>query len=450
MRRTLQNAVFGLILALCCVFTICTSCFKGAVVKAVEEETKQERVELYCFGYKDDVNIIVLRLYDNEEYHLLVYDIKTKVSEKEEGTYRIVNGYVCLKSYDGKETITTIDKEKGTMTKPDIGTAPDQNCKHVEIVIDEKEPTCKEEGNTWGVKCKLCGGILHKPEVLPKLEHMYGEWVLRREATPTLKGLRERTCTICQTKDLNEFDYVASNYKVIGEYTMNLKTKELATLKLYNNNSCEITINKLDSSIFKITLNYQVVDSYIILFTDDRTQEYIIQVDEENKTFTPQLTEEQKSDPIGFIERNLETIIASCAGGGLTIGGLFFFILKIKKKVDSTIGVIKKNKEESDKSKEEINNSKDEFKNSTNETIKEINKTNDNMIKLTEKIESQIENTNKMSENLLSKYSDKMESMTEALLLMVNNNDNLVKKGIAEKINTILNSGVDKNEKETL
>ena len=390
MKSNFKNAILGFIFALCCVFAICTCSFMGVEVKATENENEEEvdeRVELYTFSLKDEKSIIVLRLYDNDEYHLLIYDLKTKFSEKEDGTYKFVSGYVVLVSNEGKETITTVNKDTGRMTRPVVGMPPDANCKHVEIVIDEKEATCLEEGSTWGVKCKLCGGILHKPEVLPKLDHMFEEWVLRREATPTLKGLRERTCTICKTKETKEFDYVASNYKVIGEYKMTLKTKELATLKLYNNNSCEITINKIDLSIFKVTLNYQFVNTYIVLYTDDRTQEYIIEVDEVNKTFTPHLTEEQKDKPlVGFIEENLETIVASSSGVLVTILALFGIVVKVKKKVDGTLDVFAKNKKSSNEAVEAIVATVEELKTSKEETTLQMSTTKDDILLLTNKM----------------------------------------------------------------
>lgn len=419
MKKLFKNAIFSLLFALCCVFVFSCVNLSSIKVNAIENEnqteqgTDEEKEELYSFGFKDDKNIMVLRLYDDNTYRLLIHDLKDKVNITEIGTYEFINGYLLLTTIDDKEKMTTVDKEKLTFTKPIDGKPADVNCKHVEIVIDEKDATCLEEGNTWGVKCKLCGGLLHKPEILPKIDHMFGEWVLKREATPTLKGLRERTCNVCNTKETKEFDYVASNYQVVGEYTMTLKTKELATLKLYNNNSCEITINKLDSSIFKITLNYQIVDTYIVLFTDDRTQEYIIEINEENKTFTPQLTDEQKN--VEYWETLIITLLTSFLGTGGLMGIAKIIISKWHKKKQEELDT-KVNQIESDKNntKEQNDLTKAEFE-IIKEQFKQVLECNNQLI---DYIKSKMEidetktyQTNKLLETLLPNLSNNEEEL---------------------------------------
>ena len=193
---------------------------------------------------------------------------------------------------------------------------PIEECEHIEIVVEGYEPTCQKEGLSWSVKCKLCNEILMKPEVLPKIDHTYNEWVVIKEATKDECGLKEGYCTMCNEREIIEFDYVAPDYNEIGTYTMTLKSTELATLTLYDNNTCQITINKLDNSIFKIELSYQVVEPYIVLFSEDGTQEYLILVDEETKTFAPQLTEEQK-EPNYWSELIVTLLVSFLGSGGL-------------------------------------------------------------------------------------------------------------------------------------
>lgn len=45
---------------------------------------------------------------------------------------------------------------------------------HEAIVLEAVEPTCENDGLTEGSKCKTCGAILQAQEVIPKLEHSYG------------------------------------------------------------------------------------------------------------------------------------------------------------------------------------------------------------------------------------------------------------------------------------
>lgn len=417
MKKLFKNAIFTCFFALCCVFTIFSINLLSVKVNATEnenqEEVEEERKELYCLGYKDNINIMVLRLYDNNEYHLLIYDLATKKNSFEDGTYSIMNSYVILVSENGDEKMTTMNEQEQTFTKPTLGKPADPDCKHVEVVIDEKEPTCLEEGNSWGVKCKLCGGILHKPEVLPKIDHTYGEWVLKREATQTLKGLRERYCTICDEKETQEFDYVEPTYKTLGTYKMTLKTTEVATLNLFDNNTCEITINKLDSSIFKIKLNYQVVDTYIVLFSDDMKQEYLIEIDETNKTFAPQLTDGQKN--VEYWESLVITLLTSFLGTGGLMGIAKIIIGKWHKKkqeeLDARLDQIENDK---NNSKEQNELTKEQFKDLKSQFEQVLVCNNQLIDYIKSKIEideTKAHQTNKLLEALLPNLSNEEEDL---------------------------------------
>ena len=353
MKKIFRNVILALIFALCCVFVN----FKYNFISYDVNATENEKQEICTLKYKDEVYTKVLYLYDDETYYCLYFRNDDKRILKEYGTYSYSGELIILISNEGVEQ-TIKDNGDGYFSVVLNGIAPDNNCNHVEQIINEKEPTCLEDGNTFGVQCKLCGGILHYPVLIPKVDHNYGEWILKREATPTRKGLKERTCIICNTKETNEFEYVESDYKVIGTYSMTMKTKELATLKLFNNNIAEITVNKLDSSIFKIQLNYQKVDEQtIVLFNDDYSQEYIIILNNDNNTFTPELTENQKN--IDYWENLIMTLLVSFLGSGGTLGVAKVIISKWHKKkqeeLDKKVETIETEKNNSVEQKELIN-----------------------------------------------------------------------------------------------
>ena len=65
---------------------------------------------------------------------------------------------------------------------------------HVRYSIPGFDATCTEEGKTRREECALCGTVLQYDEVIPKLPHKHGRWIIETEATCTERGLKYRLC----------------------------------------------------------------------------------------------------------------------------------------------------------------------------------------------------------------------------------------------------------------
>ena len=72
---------------------------------------------------------------------------------------------------------------------------------HTEKVIPAVSPTCTEHGYTEGIECSVCHEILTAPTEIPATGHSYGDWTIIKEATCTEEGLKQRTCTVCDTME---------------------------------------------------------------------------------------------------------------------------------------------------------------------------------------------------------------------------------------------------------
>ncbi len=69
---------------------------------------------------------------------------------------------------------------------------------HTETVVEAKEPTCGEAGNTEGVKCDVCGEILFGCEEIPATGEHTEEVVPGKAATCKDTGLTEgKRCSVC-------------------------------------------------------------------------------------------------------------------------------------------------------------------------------------------------------------------------------------------------------------
>ena len=56
------------------------------------------------------------------------------------------------------------------------------------------EPTCTKSGFTEATVCRRCGAIYEAAQEIPALGHIWGDWVVIREATTTELGEERRTC----------------------------------------------------------------------------------------------------------------------------------------------------------------------------------------------------------------------------------------------------------------
>ena len=128
-------------------------------------------------------------------------------------------------------TLTWIESVAATCTED--GVKAHYECSHCELYFDEEyktldditipaahhyqyfkhvEPTCDKEGNIALYVCTECGYMVdtNKEElaegqnpILPKINHIFGEWIAEVSATCTANGVKaHKTCTMCH----NYFD----------------------------------------------------------------------------------------------------------------------------------------------------------------------------------------------------------------------------------------------------
>ena len=70
---------------------------------------------------------------------------------------------------------------------------------HTEVVDPAVAPTCTTAGKTQGSHCSVCDAVLVEQEVVPMLEHDWGEGKVTKEPTCTEAGVRTYTCSRCGT-----------------------------------------------------------------------------------------------------------------------------------------------------------------------------------------------------------------------------------------------------------
>ena len=78
----------------------------------------------------------------------------------------------------------------------------------------DREPTCDAEGS-MSVHCMDCTAKRDKV-VIPKLAHDWSEWTVTKEPKDGKEGARERTCSICKTKETETIDALPHSW---GEWT---------------------------------------------------------------------------------------------------------------------------------------------------------------------------------------------------------------------------------------
>lgn len=65
---------------------------------------------------------------------------------------------------------------------------------------------CETEGYSGDVYCADCGTLVEKGSVIAATGHSFGEWVITKPATATVKGEQQRTCAICGYVESQEID----------------------------------------------------------------------------------------------------------------------------------------------------------------------------------------------------------------------------------------------------
>lgn len=136
------------------------------------------------------------------------------------------------------------------------GEASTETFEHGEVVVtnhngeteikDAIEQTCTTDGYSGDVYCKGCGEKLEVGSIIPaghdygtayktdsdnhwkececgdvieKTTHTPGEWVVTKEASTTEKGSKERTCSVCGYKEVEEIPTITVDSPQTGDYS---------------------------------------------------------------------------------------------------------------------------------------------------------------------------------------------------------------------------------------
>lgn len=93
--------------------------------------------------------------------------------------------------------------------------------------IVQQEATCTTPGQMIK-KCVTCNAILETVEI-PSTDHMYGAFVVDREASCNEDGTRHQTCLICgynYSETIAKHDHSFGDWKVVNEATCNAEGKK--------------------------------------------------------------------------------------------------------------------------------------------------------------------------------------------------------------------------------
>ena len=74
------------------------------------------------------------------------------------------------------------------------------------------EPTCSGEGYT-GTACSVCGDVKDKTDIVPALEHTFGEWTEKLVPTCLETGSKERSCSVCNKVETEVIPALGHEYK---------------------------------------------------------------------------------------------------------------------------------------------------------------------------------------------------------------------------------------------
>ncbi len=86
----------------------------------------------------------------------------------------------------------TVTKAQETIAKKD----------HTLVVVEGKDATCTEKGLTAGEKCSVCNTVTKAQEEIPAAGHKWSDWKVVKEATVKEAGSKERTCSVCDAKQV--------------------------------------------------------------------------------------------------------------------------------------------------------------------------------------------------------------------------------------------------------
>lgn len=168
----------------------------AAKVKNIQIKTQPKLV--YVDGEKLDLSAMVVTInYDNNTSE----DVKFKDFEDYNLTVSIANGKTLSMSDSGK-TVTVSFGDKSSATTSAI-TVNSNECSHTKTHTEQKLPSCGEDGYER-VICDNCNATISETILSATGAHQFGDWETIVNPTETLKGVKERVCSVCGHKETEE------------------------------------------------------------------------------------------------------------------------------------------------------------------------------------------------------------------------------------------------------
>ncbi len=123
--------------------------------------------------------------------HTKVTDKAIKATCSSEGKTKGVHCSVCNKVLVKQKTIEKLP--------------------HAEVKIPRIESTCTKTGKTSGRICSVCNEITKEQKEVALSEHTFGDWSVVKFATAEKEGVREHTCTVCNTTETGVIDIIRND-----------------------------------------------------------------------------------------------------------------------------------------------------------------------------------------------------------------------------------------------
>lgn len=174
-----------------------------------------------------------------------------------------------------------------------------------------------------------------------------------------------------------------------------------------------------------------------IVENEENTEEEV-----ENNTEEPVVEEEPtQEEPVveeeleeGFLEENWKLIVSSLMGTSGGLGLLLYFVSKAIKTAKGVSDSLVANGETDTETKNSLSNASKKFEEADKKLTELIAKFEEKQSKAEEKLNKIYEDNKVELNSLMNAFID----LAEAFKIMVNNSDELVKKGVSNRINKII------------
>ena len=126
---------------------------------------------------------------------------------------------------------------------PNIAQGEDSYCEHSIITIPAVEPTCTEDGLTYGEQCELCGAIIVAQKIISK-EHQGGTTTKITKSTMTKNGKLEVKCETCGATLSTETIYRIKTIKLSPKVYTYDGGRKSPIVKIYDSKGNQIANNQ--------------------------------------------------------------------------------------------------------------------------------------------------------------------------------------------------------------